>query len=97
MVFIYYIINYTIKSDCSQYQRVIAVGIVKKTFDDHNKDSTTASTNYIFTLDEFALKVFNQLSYDWEISKPLIASYLINLSDYYFPKINVKTINITLL
>ena len=37
------------------------------------------------------------MSYDWEISESLVASYLLNLPDHYYPKAIVKTINITLL
>lgn len=56
---IYCIINYATKGDYSQYQRVIAAAIVKKTFDDYNKDLTSTLANYKPTLDNFALKSFN--------------------------------------
>ena len=64
LAFIHYITNYAIKSDCNQYQRVIAVAIVRKAFDNYDKDLTTISANYAPTLDKFALKAFNQLFYE---------------------------------
>ena len=86
MALIHYITNYATKGDCSQYQRVMASAMVKKGFDNHDKDSTFTPANYTPTLDKFALKAFNQLSHDWEISGLLIASYLLNLLDHYFQK-----------
>ncbi len=97
MALIHYIRNYAIKGDCSQYQRVMTAAIVKKAFDDHDKDSTNSLANYIPSLDKFTLKVFNQLSPDREISRPLVASYLLDLLDHYSPKVNMKTINIATL
>lgn len=97
LALIHYITNYAIKGNYSQYQRVIAATIVKKSFDNHDKDFTTDLSNYTSTLDKFALKIFNQLSYDQKISEPLIASHLLNLSDHYFLKAIVKIINIALL
>ncbi len=97
MALIHYITNYATKSDCSEYQRVMAAAIVRKAFDNHDKDSTNSSANYTPSLDKFALKAFNRLSHDWEISGPLVASYLLDLPDHYFPKVNIKTINIALL
>ena len=97
MVLIHYIINYTKKSDCSQYQRVLAAARVKKAFDDYDNNITTNPSNYTLILDKFTLKTFNQLSYDRKISGLLVASYLLNLINYYSPKAIVKTINIALL
>ncbi len=71
--------------------------IVKKAFDDHDKDSTNSPANYTHSLDKFALKAFNRLSHDREISGPLVASYLLNLPDHYSLKVNMKTINIAFL
>ncbi len=69
---------------------------MRKAFDNHNNNITTGPSNYISTLDKFALKVFNQLSHNREISGPLVASYLLNLPDHYPPKAIVKIINIAL-
>ncbi len=97
LAFIYYIINYAIKGNCSQYQRVMAAAIVRKAFDNYDNNITTGSSNYTLTLDKFTLKAFNQLSHDREINGPLVASYWLNLPNHYFLKVIVKTINIALL
>lgn len=97
LVFIYYITNYTTKGDCSQYQKVIIVAIVRKAFDNYDKDSITSLSNFTPILDKFALKAFNQLSYDRKIRGPLVASYLLYLPNHFFLKAIVKTINIALL
>ncbi len=97
LALIHYITNYATKGDCCQYQRVMVAAIVRKAFDDHDNNITTGPSNYTPTLDKFALKAFNRLSHDREISRPLVASYLLNLSDHYSPKAIMKTINIALL
>ncbi len=97
MTLIYYITNYTTKCDCSQYQRVMAAAIVRKAFDDYHNNIMTSLSNYTPTLDKFALKAFNRLFHDREMSGTLVASYLLNLPDNYSPMAIVKTINIALL
>ena len=57
----------------------------------------TGPSNNTPIFDKFALKVFNQLFHDEEISGPPVASYLLNLPDHYSLKAIVKTINIALL
>ena len=44
--------------------------------------------------DKFALRVFNRLAYNREISGPLIASYLLMLLNNYSLSDNVKSINL---
>ncbi len=70
---------------------------MKKTFNNHDKDLINSSTNKTFFLAKFTLKLFNQLSYDRKIWRPLVASYLLDLLDHYSLKTNMKTINIALL
>ncbi len=48
-------------------------------------------------LDKFALRVFNYLIYDREISSPLVASYLLELPDHYTLLDNLKSINLAIL
>ncbi len=47
--------------------------------------------------DKFALRAFNRHAYDREISGPLVASYLLGLSDHYTLSNNVKSINLAIL
>ncbi len=97
LAFIYYITNYTIKSDCSQYQRVMVAAIERKGFNNHDNNITTGFSNYTSTLNKFALKAFNWLFHDREISWPLVASYLLNLPHPYSPNVIITMINIALL
>ena len=46
---------------------------------------------------KFALRVFNQLAYDREISGPLVANYLLGLPNHYTLSDNVKSINLVIL
>ena len=57
---------------------------MRKAFNNHDNNIKTGLSNYILTLDKFALKAFNNLSHNREISEPLIASYFLNLLDHYF-------------
>ncbi len=75
----------------------MATAIVRKVFDDHEKDSTNSPANYTPSFNKFTLKAFNQLSHDREIIGPLVASYLLDLPDNNFLKVNMKTINIAFL
>lgn len=73
------------------------MAIVRKTFDNHDKDLITNPSNFILTLNKFALKAYNLLSHNREMSGLLVASYLLNLPDHYSPKAIVKSINIALM
>ena len=73
------------------------VTITRKAFDNHDNNITTSPSNYTSTLDQFVVKASNWLFHDRKISRPLVASYLLNLLNHYFPKAIVKTINIALL
>lgn len=75
----------------------MAVLMVRKAFEDHDKNPTSTSANYISKIDKFELKAFNQLSHDRKVVRPLITSYLFDLPEYYFLKAIVKSININLL
>lgn len=97
LALIYYITNYTTKDNCSWYQRVIATTIVSKVFNDYDNNLMTDPSNYTSLLDKFSLKAFNWLSHDWEISRPLVISYLLNLPNHYSLKVIMTTINIALL
>lgn len=75
----------------------MATTIVRKTFENHDKNSIFSPTSYIVRLNKFVLKAFNQLYHNNEINKQLVASFLFDLLNYYFLKVAMKTINIALL
>ena len=67
LIFVYYITNYITKKDCSQYQRIMALAIVKKVFEDQDK-SGPGLLSYTLNLDKFLLKAFNKLSHNYKIN-----------------------------
>lgn len=75
----------------------MTTAIVKKAFENYDKNPIPTSANYTRTLDKFALKAFNKLSHDRKVSRPLVASSLLDLPDHYFSKAIVKSININFL
>lgn len=72
----------------------MGAAFVNKTYD--KVQSTANITTYIGP-DKFALRSFNGLPYDQEISGFLMASYLLGLLNYYTLSNNVKSINLALL
>ena len=57
LAIIYYIKNYVVKNDYCQYQKIMTVIIVRKTFKDF--DIKLSTTNILLRLDKFILKIFN--------------------------------------
>lgn len=51
----------------------------------------------MLTLNKFLLKVFNRLSHDCKVNRPLIARFLLDLPDYYTPNTPDKLINLFIL
>lgn len=95
---IYYITNYAIKKDTSQYQKIINIAFVKSAYDESQRSSNIISLNTnIDFMDKFALVTFNRLVKDQEISGFLITNLLLGLREYYIMSCNVKSINIRLL
>lgn len=96
LALVHYITNYIIKRDCSQYQRNMVATIVKKAFDNQDKLGMRPPF-YTSTPDKFLLKAFNRLLYNREVSKPLVAEFLLDLPDHYIPNTFIKLINISVL
>ncbi len=72
----------------------MGAAFVKKAYDNIQPSANVSSH---MTPDKFALRAFNCLAYDREISGPLVASYLLGLPDYYTLSDNVKSINLAIL
>ena len=91
-----YITNYATKGDCDQYQRAMAFAIARKSLEKTlqrpkpltERNSEEVAPNQTSTLgdqDKFALRAFNWISHDREISVPLAANTLLKLPEYYTP------------
>lgn len=48
----------------------------------------------VIDIDKFAFQAFNYLTYDREISSPLVANTLLSLSEYYSPEKAIKKVNL---
>ena len=92
-----YITNYATKGDCSQYQRTLAFAIARKALEkpnyphqaDREPDASLVvphESSKLADQDKFALRTFNRMAYDREISGFLAASTLLQLSEFYTPK-----------
>lgn len=78
----------------------MSTAIVRKVYED--AWSKKIATSYLLPVkhadfDKFALRTFNRLAYEWEVSRFLTASYLFNLPDYYTHDILLWRINLNLL
>ncbi len=98
LALIYYITNYATKWDVSQYRRIMSAAFVKSAYDESQIPSNTTSPDTNIGLpDKFAVRAFNRLAYDREISGPLVASSLLGLPKHYIMPCDVRSINIGLL
>lgn len=89
--------NYATKGDCSQYQRVMSAAFVRKAYEEAvDKRLVNAPTGAVRVLDidKFALRAFNRLAYDREISGPLIANTLLDLPEFYTPHKTIRRVNL---
>lgn len=71
------------------------MAIIRKAFKDF--DIKSGTTNTLLGLDKLALNAFDWLSHNRKVSRPLVASFFLDLPDHYFPTVVMKTINILLL
>lgn len=67
---------------------------MKKAYDDIQLSSNVI-TYVIFV--KFALRAFNCLTYNWEISGLFVASYLLRSTNHYTLSDNIKSINLAIL
>ena len=94
---VYYMTNYATKYDVSQYQLILTASMVKRTLEDA-KAATEPSEQQLRIrrqdMDKFALRAFNRLAQDREISGPQVASSLLNLPDYYTLPTKIRRLNL---
>jgi hypothetical protein len=94
---VYYITNYATKYEVSQYQLITTAAVVKRALEEAEStvDPTIEQQRIRRQgLDKFALRAFNRLSGDQEISGPQAASYILDLPDYYTLPTQVRRLNL---
>lgn len=92
-----YITNYTTKGDCSQYQRMMGAAFVRRAYEegaDQRMANTGVGAVRVLDIDKFALRAFNRLAYDHEISGPLVKNTLLELPEYYTPDRIIRRVNL---
>ena len=84
--FVKYIIYYAIKKNCNQYQQIMKFVFICKTRIDAVKSSNNENSSNnlvrIANIEKVALRTYNRLIHDREISHFFIANHLIKLSKY---------------
>ncbi len=96
LAFVWYITNYTTKSDCNQYYCVMETAFVCKAFEDAATwpgHKNLAKQIWFIDVDKFAFCALNWLAYDREISGPFAPSSLLGLFEYYTLQHSPKKIN----
>lgn len=94
---IYYITNYATKDDVSPWQMVAKAALLKERIERAEAAELPTRTDLRLRergLDNFALRCFNTLSHDREISGVQVASALLNLPTYYTISQNFNRINL---
>jgi hypothetical protein len=94
---IYYVTNYATKDDVSPYQMLLKAALLKQSIE-KAKATLTPDANDLRIrkkdMDQFALRCFNTLSHDREISGVQIASSLLQLPTYYTGNYNFVQVNL---
>jgi len=94
---IYYITNYATKDDVSPYQMLVKAALLKRSIEkakatlEPNADDLRIRKK---DMDQFALRCFNTLSHDREISGVQIANSLLQLPTYYTANYNFVQVNL---
>ena len=94
---VYYMMNYVMKYNVSQYQLILAAAMLKcmieaaKTVSDLSERQLRIRHQ---DMNKFTLQVFNCLSEDHKISDSQAASCLLDLSDYYTLQSKIQHLNL---
>jgi hypothetical protein len=94
---VYYMTNYATKYDVSQYQLIMTAAIVKEGMEDAASAPDPSDEQQWLRrlgMDKFALRAFNRLSGDREVSGPQAAAYILNQPDYYTLPTQIRRLNV---
>ena len=93
---IYYITNYATKDDVSPWQMVAKAALLKESIEKAKVSDAPTATDLRLRegVENFALRCFNALSHDREISGVQVASVLLQLPTYYTVNYNFSRINL---
>lgn len=94
---LYYITNYATKDDVSPGQMVAKAALLKRAIDRASFTSTPSPADSRLRergMDKFALRCFNSLSQDREVSRVQVASTILQLPSYYILNYNFTRLNL---
>jgi len=97
LALLYYITNYATKDEASTYQMVMAAAMMKKTLEQGERASNPTNEETLALekgMQKFALRVFNRMSHDKEVSGVQVASSLLQLPGRYTPQTELHRINL---
>ena len=97
MAVVYYMMNYVMKYNVSQYQLILAAAMLKHTVEAAKTVSDFSERQLRIRhqdMNKFTLQVFNHLSEDCKISDSQVASCLLDLSDYYTLQSKIQHLNL---
>src|SRR2546423_1553450 len=97
LALIYYLTNYATKDDVSPHQMLVKAALLKQSMDKARTTQTPDAADMRFRkmdMDQFALRCFNTLSHDREISGVQIANSLLQLPTYYTRNYNFVQVNL---
>jgi hypothetical protein len=92
-----YMTNYATKHDVSQHQLILTAATLKRALEDAKSVADLSDTQLRIRrldMDKFALRSFNRLCSDREISGPQAASNLLGHPDFYTPSTTVRLLNL---
>src|SRR5438045_337225 len=94
---IYYLTNYATKDDVSPYQMLVKAALLRQSIEKAKATLTPNAKELRIQkkdMDHFALRCFNSLSHDREISGVQIANSLLQLPTYYTENDNFVSVNL---
>ncbi|KAJ6087103.1 hypothetical protein N7467_006017 [Penicillium canescens] len=97
LALVYYITNYATKDDVSPWQMIAKVALLKQAIEKAKTANPPTATDLRLRekdIDNFALRCFNSLAHDREVSGVQVASTLLHLPSYY--TVNTKFVRVNL-
>jgi hypothetical protein len=94
---VYYMTNYATKHDVGQYQLILTAALVKRALEDAKSVADPSEVQLRIRrqdMDKFALRAFNRLANDREVSGPQAASCLLGLPDSYKLPTTIRRLNL---
>ena len=96
LALLYYITNYATKDEASTYEMVVTAAALKDALERAEKavNPTDEEQRILNRASKFALRVFNRMASDREVSGVQVASMILQLPAYYTPPVDMHRVNL---